>query len=98
MDTDSKDKTLADLANAFIVQANEQLTTGNHTKVSMALLIAAARFNAHIIAAGSGSIDALKAEMPKAVSYFTKKYERSLKDSLTEYSSAFEADTRQNHK
>ena len=41
----------AELSNAFLALANQKLTSDNHTQVSMALLAAAARFNAHVVAA-----------------------------------------------
>lgn len=88
--TEATDNEFLELSNAFIELANKQLTSTNHTKVGMALVAAAARFNAYLVTAATGSVAAAKAESPKALAILTGKFEQSLKANLADYTANFE--------
>ena len=81
----------AELSNAFIALANQKLTSDNHTQVSMALLAAAARFNAHVVAAACGSADRARAEAPKATAFLVGHFEKSLASNLGDYIANYDA-------
>lgn len=84
----------AELSNAFLALANQKLTQDNHTQVSMALLAAAARFNAHVVAAACGSAEQARAEAPKATAFLVGQFERSLTSNLNDYIANYEESAR----
>ncbi len=82
---------IAELANAFIHLANARLTDTNHTQVAMGLLAASARFNAYIVAMGSGTPEQARAGAPEAKAYLVQHFERTLAANLEDYIQNFGA-------
>ena len=80
----------AALTNAFIAQANQQLTSTNHTQVAMALLAAAARFNAYIVTAASGTPERAREEAPRASAFLVRQFEQTLAGNLDDYIANFD--------
>jgi hypothetical protein len=79
-----------ELSNAFITLANERLTGDNHMRVGMAMIAAAARFNAYLVTAATGSPEAARAEAARATSALTGRFEKSLKSNLDDYVANFD--------
>ncbi len=82
---------IAELANAFIHLANARLTDTNHTQVAMGLLAASARFNAYIVAMGSGTPEQARAGAAEAKAYLVQHFERTLTANLEDYIQNFGA-------
>ncbi len=82
---------IAELANAFIHLANARLTESNHTQVAMALLAASARFNAYIVAMGSGSPEQARADATENSAYLVQHFQRTLAANLEDYIQNFGA-------
>lgn len=76
---------IAELANAFIHMANARLTESNHTQVAMGLLAASARFNAYIVAMGSGSPEQARAGAAEAKANLVEHFQRTLTANLEDY-------------
>lgn len=54
-------------------------------------LAAAARFNAHVVAAACGSADRARAEAPKATAFLVGHFEKSLASNLGDYIANYDA-------
>ena len=80
-----RDKQFWDLADAYIALANTQLNEAKPSRVSAAALFAAARFNAFVITAASGSKAEFIAEKEAAIAYFLQQYETMLRENLDEH-------------
>jgi hypothetical protein len=78
------------VADSFIDQANEHLRTVQKENVGMALLFAAARFNAFVTASHSPTLDRYEADRPQAVDFFTSKYREMLDENLDDYRRAYQ--------
>jgi len=78
------------VADAFIDVANEQIESAPKENVGMALLFAASRFNAFVVASHCKTLDRYEADRPRAVEFFTKEYLRMLEENLEDYRRAFE--------
>lgn len=83
-----------DMADALIAQANDLCEKVDPSKVSAALLYAAARFNAFIVASNSVDRKEFKAEKEEAMQYFSKQYRTMLGDNLADYEANFKDYTR----
>lgn len=73
------------VADTFIDQANEHLGTVEKENIGMALLFAAARFNAFVVASHSQSVIQYELDRVKAIDFFTKKYREMLEENLDDY-------------
>lgn len=78
------------VADAFIDVANEQIESAPKENVGMALLFAASRFNAFVVASHCKTLDRYEADRQRAVEFFTKEYLRMLEENLEDYRRAFE--------
>lgn len=78
------------VADAFIDVANEQIESAPKENVGMALLFAASRFNAFVVASHCKTLDRYEADRKRAVEFFTKEYLRMLEENLEDYRRAFE--------
>lgn len=83
------DQQFWDIADALIRTANEQCDHASRTKVSAAMLFAAARFNTFVVAAAASSGADLAARRDEIVRYLTDQYTAMLRDNLTEYAQNF---------
>ena len=78
-----------EIADAFIDLANDQSNRFNKKNVSLALLYAAARFNAFIVAGHADDGAAYDRDRDSAFDYFTGEYQRMLEENLDQYREAF---------
>ena len=83
MDTEEPDDEFWDLADGFIDLANAHMDKVGADKVSSALLYAAARFNAFIVASQE-DLD-IENEKDGAVQFFSKQYRKVFTESLEDY-------------
>jgi len=77
------------VADKFIDQANERLETVEKENVGMALLFAAARFNAFVVASHSPTLDKYEDDREKAVDFFMSTYRQMLNENLDDYRRAY---------
>ncbi|MDH3914646.1 MAG: DUF3144 domain-containing protein [Chromatiales bacterium] len=78
------------VADTFIDLANEQIKDVAKENVGMALLFAASRFNAFVVASHSKALEDYDGEHDKAVEFFSAEYVRMLKENLVDYRRAYE--------
>jgi hypothetical protein len=78
------------IADAFIDVANEQIGSSPRENVGMALLFAASRFNAFVVASHCKTLERYEADREKAIEFFTSEYLRMLQENLEDYRRAFE--------
>ena len=78
-----------EIADAFIDLANDRSNRFNKENVSLALLYAAARFNAFIVAGHADDGAAYDRDRDSAFDYFTGEYQRMLKENLDPYREMF---------
>lgn len=78
------------VADAFIDLANEQIESAPKENVGMALLFAASRFNAFVVASHCKTLDRYESDRQKAIEFFSKEYLRMLDENLEDYRRAFE--------
>lgn len=78
-----------EIADAFIDLANDQSNHFNRENVSLALLYAAARFNAFIVAGHADDATAYDRDRNSAFDYFTGEYRRMLEENLDQYREMF---------
>ncbi len=78
------------LADSFINLANQQYQEESDGKVGYAMLYAAARFNAFIVASTAGDKGALAEEKQPATEYFTEQYRKMFAENIDDYEANFE--------
>ena len=78
-----------EIADAFIDLANDQSNRFNRENVSLALLYAAARFNAFIVAGHADDAVTYERDRNSAFDYFTGEYRRMLEENLDQYREMF---------
>lgn len=78
------------LADSFIKLANEHYEKNGDGKVGYAMLYAAARFNAFIVATTAGDKTELATEKDPAADYFTEQYRKMFVENLEDYHSNFD--------
>lgn len=78
------------LADSFINLANELYEKESDGKVGYAMLYAAARFNAFIVASTAGDKKDLGEEKEQATEYFTEQYRKMFSENLEDYEQNFE--------
>lgn len=72
-------------ADAYIFQANEQLTSANKGEVSASMLYGTARFNAWVSAGEFESPEAMKAAKEQTIKVFLEEYQKMLSEHLDDY-------------
>lgn len=78
------------VADAFIDLANEKIAATPKENVGMALLFAASRFNAFVVASHCRTLERYEADRDRAIEFFAAEYLRMLKENLDDYRRAFE--------
>ena len=78
------------LADSFINLANDHYQKDGDGRVGYAMLYAAARFNAFIVATTAGDKTELAAEKDPATDYFTDQYRKMFSENLEDYHSNYE--------
>ena len=78
-----------EITEAFIDLANDQSNRFHKENVSLALLYAAARFNAFIVAGHADDATTYDRDRNSAFDYFTGEYQRMLEENLDQYREMF---------
>jgi hypothetical protein len=78
------------LADTFINTANELYQKEGDGKVGYALLYAAARFNAFIVASTAGDKTELADEQEAATDYFSDQYRKMFTENIEDYRANFD--------
>lgn len=73
----------------FIKLANEQIESVKREHVSLAMLYAAARFNAFIVASHAPDVEKFRADKQKAFEFFCTEYHRMLTENLDDYEKVY---------
>lgn len=89
MSDEDLDKQFRNVADAFIHLANKQAETVPRENVSMALLYAAARFNAFIVASHAPDEGKYQRDREAAFEFFLREYKRMLKENLDDYAKIY---------
>ena len=77
------------MVDSFIDRANELAEHNSVENVGMALLYAAARYNAHVVSQHAEDEQAYEKELPRAREFFTGQYQRMLDENLEDYKSIY---------
>jgi len=92
------DKTLSDeeldeiyrsMIDMFIDRANEFAESNSQENVGLALLYAAARFNAHVVSQHAPTLEDFEKDMPRAREFFSGQYQQMLEENLEDYKSLY---------
>ncbi len=73
------------LADAFVALANARSAEAGGVKVGAAMLYAATRFNAYVVASRTRDADELKADRDMALQYFAEQHNAMLAENLDDY-------------
>ncbi|MEZ5454271.1 MAG: DUF3144 domain-containing protein [Thiothrix sp.] len=79
------DQEFWNLAETFVEQANTALEHSDPGKIGAAMLYAAARFNAFVIASASVDRKEYIADMDEAMDYLSKQFRHMLGDNLRDF-------------
>jgi hypothetical protein len=90
MSDEDTDREFRRMADAFIDQANAFIDTSAKENIGMALLYAASRFNAFVVASHAPSIQKYEQDRDKAVQFFSSEYVRMLEENLDDYKRIYE--------
>lgn len=85
MSDEETDRQFRRMADAFIDQANAFIDDAPKENVGMALLYAASRFNAFVVASHAPSIHKYDEDREKATQFFSSEYVRMLEENLDDY-------------
>lgn len=69
----------------FIDRANEFTETNSQENVGLALLYAAARFNAHVVSQHANTLEDYEKDLPRAQQFFQGQYQQMLEENLEDY-------------
>jgi hypothetical protein len=89
MSDEATEREFRRVADTFIDLANEHITSMQKENVGMALLFAAARFNAFVVASHSPTLDKYENDRDKAIEFFSSSYLDMLKENLEDYRRAY---------
>lgn len=97
MSDEDINKQFRQMADTFINQANKQSEDTNPENVGMALLYAASRFNAFIVASHADELKKYEADREKAIEFFSSEYLRMLNENLDDYKKVFDPTLKYQH-
>ena len=73
----------------FIDRANQFAETNSQENVGLALLYAAARFNAHVVSQHANTLEDYEKDLPRARQFFCGQYQQMLDENLEDYKSVY---------
>ncbi|MDX9988968.1 MULTISPECIES: DUF3144 domain-containing protein [Thiothrix] len=79
------DQQFWELAEQFIEMANQSLETADAGKIGAAMLFAATRFNAFVVASASIDRAEFAADMDESMDYLSKQFRHMLGDNLRDF-------------
>lgn len=97
MSDEDIDKEFRRMADSFISLANEHGEKGARENVSMALLYAAARYNAFIVSSHAPTVEDYDASREKAYEFFLEQYKKMLAENLDDYRKVYDEDFKYSH-
>ena len=77
------------MVDLFIDRANEFAETNSQENVGLALLYAAARFNAHVVSQHANTLEDYAKDIPRARQFFQGQYAEMLEENLADYKQVF---------
>jgi len=77
------------MADTFIDRANEFAEANSQENVGLALLYAAARYNAHVVAQHAPTLEDYEKDLPRAREFFAGQYQQMLEENLEDYKSIY---------
>ncbi len=89
MTDEQTEREFRETADTFIQLANEHIEKQPKENVGMALLYAASRFNAFVVAAHNETLKDYEGDHDRAIGFFMVEYLRMLKENLEDYKRAY---------
>lgn len=83
------DEIYRSMIDLFIDRANEFAETNSQENVGLALLYAAARFNAHVVSQHANTLEDYAGDLPRARQFFQGQYREMLDENLEDYKQLF---------
>jgi hypothetical protein len=77
------------MADSFIDSANEFAESNSQENVGLALLYAAARYNAHVVSQHAPTLEDFEKDLPRAREFFAGQYQQMLEENLEDYKSVY---------
>ena len=77
------------IADSFIDRANEFAEDNSQENVGLALLYAAARYNAHVVSQHAPTLEDFEKDLPRAREFFAGQYQQMLEENLEDYKSVY---------
>ena len=77
------------MVDLFIDSANEFAETNSQENVGLALLYAAARFNAHVVSQHANTLEDYEKDISRALQFFQDQYREMLEENLEDYKSVY---------
>lgn len=92
MTTQTDDQQFWQLIDKFIQHANEQgQASGAAPQVAgAALMFAAARFNAYVLARSAANAEQFRTNVPGALEYFRQQFDKMMTENMDDYAANFE--------
>lgn len=89
LDDPELDEIYRSMIDLFIDRANEFAETNSQENVGLALLYAAARFNAHVVSQHAPTLEDFEKDLPRAREFFGGQYQQMLEENLEDYKSVY---------
>jgi len=89
LDDQELDEIYRSMIDLFIDRANEFAETNSQENVGLALLYAAARFNAHVVSQHAPTLEDFEKDLPRAREFFGGQYQQMLEENLEDYKSVY---------
>jgi hypothetical protein len=97
MSDEDIDQEFRRMADSFIHLANQHGEKAARENVSMALLYAAARYNAFVVSTHAATVEDYDASREKACEFFLEQYRKVLAENLDDYRKVYDADFKYSH-
>jgi hypothetical protein len=97
MSDEEFDQKFKKIADAFIDLANQQAKESNAENVGMAILYAASRFNAYVVASNAEDLEKYETDMKAATEFFQGKYQEMLQENLDDYKKVYQPSLKYSH-
>jgi hypothetical protein len=90
MTTPTNDEQFWQLVDNFISLANDKAQTTDRNIIGPAILFAATRFNAYMLASSTGNVETFSAQKEEAIKYYKDQHEKMLNDNFGDFETNFE--------
>ena len=94
---EQSNKDFYNMADSFIDLANQHCESNDNAEVGSALLYAASRFSAFVVASYAQNKDHYEGEIDNAVDYFGTEFKRMLAENLEQYKTVFDEAPKYEH-